>query len=258
MTKCWATLALAVALTASCGQTDGRTASQESAVAVDDLVRNDAAVVDYAAYSINYLATQAESAVIGTVTGLSSVKWNGPPPTGSAPSAESEAPPPLPYREATVRVDRVVFGSGRAVEIIGSSNVLRLSGDGTDTGARLGLAPEVRYNRSGGDVSVGDSVLLLLAPKPFPQQDGSTITALTPVNGYQSVWTIKGARAVSVDPLRTVPLSELLAKLAVERARGLLPVPDGDVSARNPLAITLAPTPSASFDVPCFGPGCGQ
>lgn len=244
-------LAAALVLATSTGC--GATAPSRPAPAAADLP-SAGFVEDYVSLTVNQLVTASELAVIARVTEVGPLRWNSESGTPWGPTPQDPLAFPLTLRDLEVAVEQVVFAGEQPV---GVGQVLVVRQEGPASIRDVPGADRVHNLAATGHVAVGDRLLLLLAEHPLPMQSGRLLAGLEPVNGYQAVWQVRDATAVSADPQRTVPLADLLARLRLERTRGEQPYPPGDVSAGNPLAPPVSP-PAPLPPVPCFGSGCDR
>lgn len=248
-------LVSAMALASGCGTASVDDAQPAPEAAVPNPLQDPEGELLFASETINSLATKAQVGILGKVVEVSPVRWNIE--DGAKWEATSkDSAIPVPYRDVKIEVSDVVFRADFETQP-GAILDVRLRGDGTDTGAAVGIVPGLRYNRSGGDAAVGDAVLLLAHEGDFPMREGHSERVLLPVNGFQGLWTVRGESVDNVDPMRRVPLQALLDRIADERERGAQPYSPSDRSDRNPLAKDPRSTPSES-PVPCYGEGCGK
>lgn len=171
-------------------------------------------------------------AVIGTVESVSAPRWNqesGEPWDGDV---ESHPGNPLAreaqYREATISVEDVVFSDPGEALVAGGSVSVRLSGDGTATGARIDGLYE---NEVDGPVIVGSRVLWVLHRHEFNWKE--RVEHPLGLASFKGNWRIEGDTAVNLLPVRTVPLDALVA--AIEREARASHRPDDLRGQGNPL-----------------------
>lgn len=176
--------------------------------------------------TVNGLVSGSHGGLIGTVADVSEPRWNST--DGEEFSAREGKIPVVPwrYRDASIRVSRVLWSTSEVPLAKGSLITVRLYGDGTHSGCLVSSSP-ARSNDISGPVEKGSSVLLIVAKRPFHLRDGDEVRTESVIglaSDYLGNWTLRNDRAVSLDERRTVPAEALIARLLRERDRG--PVPD--------------------------------
>ncbi|HWL45181.1 MAG TPA: hypothetical protein VNQ73_19715 [Ilumatobacter sp.] len=151
---------------------------------------------------MNDVVNFADVGVVGTVTALQ-------------PQQGRDGEPIQSHVVVGLEIDRALFGEPGAHPIV---VVLPPIPDSHVDGLPVEVPTEFRY---GPDLKVGDRILALLGVRVIATREGPQ-TVLLPQGGYQGIWTIDGDSAVSVDPLRTVPVDRLVAHVLEDREIGFL------------------------------------
>lgn len=161
---------------------------------------------------------------------------------------EGQSVRPRQYREADIRVDRVIFETSELSVGEGEDVTVKFLGSGESEGERVelpggGTAYRQAYN---GDFAEGDTVLLLARVIPFAREDGVE-QAIIPSVHFQGFWVLQGDTATNLDPAREVPVEPLIQRIERERQIGRDGSRDRGTVA-NPLATPEpppgSPTPS--------------
>lgn len=178
-------------------------------------------VGSWASIPTNRLANWSDDAVVGVVTAITEARWNQA--SGEPWEEADDEPVAWLYRDATVRVEELLWASEKLPVAKGEDVVVRLYGDGTASGYEMEGVAGIRYaNERSGPVELGATVLFVLMREAFNMREGP-VNAVVLVNGFQGNWTLRGGKAVSADPERTVPADALIRRLKAERARGIDP-----------------------------------
>ena len=149
--------------------------------------------------------------------------------TGERPGQRYDAQP-WRYRDAKVRVKEVLYSSDRLRVAQGAEITVRLYGDATPTGSRVGGAVSgMRMNEISGPVTANTDVLFVLERGPWYTEDGDT-EVVRLVSHYQGNWTLKDGRAESAEPRRSAPAAALIEKIKNERSAGRTGSQDGRVN----------------------------
>jgi hypothetical protein len=167
-----------------------------------------------------FFVKNSHAAVKGQVVEMSAPRFNT---KDGTPTADERA---MVFRDATLAVEDVLYDSSELHVTPGQKLVVRLMGDGTDTGARVdGAGPVKHTNAISGPVAKGDTVLWVLAVSQFPFMNDDMMT-LARTEAVPKLFTdLYGAwlvdlvadKAKSIVPNRTVPYRALAARLRAER-----------------------------------------
>lgn len=172
-------------------------------------------------------------AVVGTVESVTAPRWNQASGEPWDDLVESHPGNPyagaIQYRDATVRVEEVLFQDPGEDFAGGEVLTLRLLGDGTPTGPEY---EEGFYqNQRDGDAIVGSRVAWVLWRVEFHWKE--RVEYPLGVASFLGNWRIDGDTAVNRLPERTVPLGPLMAAIKRESNSPRRP---GDMrGAKNPL-----------------------
>ncbi|HVF76146.1 MAG TPA: hypothetical protein VM938_14000 [Acidimicrobiales bacterium] len=154
----------------------------------------------------------SHAAVIGRVTAIAPPRWNT---TDNQPDEHG-----VMFRDAQLAVEEVIYNAPELPATVGTTVTVRLTGDGSETGpATHGAEPIRHLNAIAGPVAAGDKVLWVLGMDDFPFRGGTTEKTPRLVYDYFGAWRITSELlALNPQPLRTVPLAPLVAKLKAVRA----------------------------------------
>jgi hypothetical protein len=162
----------------------------------------------------------SDAAVTGRVAAITPARW-------STPNGEADPSPPgidkpvaWMYQDVRLVVDEVVYDSPKVPTRPGQTIIVRLLGDGTETGIEVGGAEPVKHlNAISGPVAVGDRVLWVLNETEFRFTDNRPERVVRLRTDFFGAWRIGTSLvAESLEARRTVPLTALVAKLRAERA----------------------------------------
>lgn len=178
-------------------------------------------ISDLASIGINALVSFSHAGIVGEVTSVGASRWNSTDgkewegnldPMGRVISA-------IPFRNITVRVDRVLFDSDRLRVKPSDELVIR---------AHLGYP-------GSGTFEHGSTVLVLLARSGMPFEDGHADEAIEVFGAFDGSWRRQGDEARSTHPGRNAPFDALVSRILEERHVGRNPDRDPGTET-NPLA----------------------
>ncbi len=216
-------------LLAGCGSSPerasigGSVSSPMTLPAPKSVYDNPAGTVDIELSSINRLVNTSDAAVIATVEAVSAPRWNSA--SGNVWVSDPNDPnpqkaQPFQYRDVTLQVRRVLFGSTSLAPVAESTIDVKVYGSGQNTGAMVNGDPNDRWNQMSGPFTPGDTQLVFLISVDFPMQSGPTPAVVLNQDAYGH-WVIDGPTAQSAIAGRSVSVQDLQSRIATERAAGL-------------------------------------
>lgn len=181
---------------------------------------------------INRLSVVAQAGVVGEFLDVSMARWNS---NDGQPWSGAESFAAMQYRDATFRVQRVIFDTERLPVEPGEQLVIRLNGSGQREGEVAYEGEVADPAQDADDVLSGEidgpadsgtrSFLLLGVWDAFPHENGTTERVVQVFSGFQGNWTIErgsDGREIgrSRDPRRDALLDDIATRVLEERRIG--------------------------------------
>lgn len=196
---------------------------------------------DFAVLGINNLVNSSDVGVIGEVTTISAPKWNSVDGKTWEQSVDDGGPvgTPTEYRDATIKVTKVLFDQPGGTAAVGTEMKIRLYGTGiAGKGQKISeTEPALTTDVRDGSFSVGATHLLLLKKNSFFIKGGTNEQVLQLTNGFQANWVLKGQFATSAEATRNAPVEALIKRIMEERKKGTVVSGPDDLTIQNPLAV---------------------
>ena len=214
-------LVVVVLIGAACGSGDSAVGVRAAGPATPTTAPAEQDAISWiAAPSFAAFVRHGDAAIVGVVEAVADARDNA---VGGAEARQHrwrpEQVPDQRYRDASIRITRVVFSTEKLRPAPGETITVRLLGDGTATGRMyatpVGVVPS---NQISGTVVAGSTVIMLVRRGEFAFRDGSVEDVTRVFNGFFGVWTVEGGQAVSDVPNRSLPADELERLLAEEHA----------------------------------------